>query len=129
MNKQLKSPKEWFKQAGYDLETAEAMFKTVRYIYTVFMCHLSLEKALKGLYTKKFHQVPPRIHNLIYFIEKIGLKPPEEIYDSIFSLNRVSIPTRYPDNLTRMLKEYNQKITKAMLKSSEEALKWLKTKL
>ena len=30
---------EWFKQAEYDLETASAMFKTGRYIYTVFICH------------------------------------------------------------------------------------------
>lgn len=116
MNKQLKSPKEWFNQADYDLETAEAMFKTKRFIYAVFMCHLSLEKALKGLYTKKFSQVPPKIHNLIYLIEKIGLKPPEEIYDFIFSLNRVSIPTRYPDDLKRMLKEYNQKNHKSNAK-------------
>lgn len=50
MNKRLKPSEEWFTQAKYDLETAEAMFKTRRYIYTVFMCHLSIEKALKGVY-------------------------------------------------------------------------------
>ncbi|MEO0284618.1 MAG: HEPN domain-containing protein [candidate division WOR-3 bacterium] len=37
----FKPTEEWFKQAEYDLETAYAMFKTGRYIYTVFMCHLS----------------------------------------------------------------------------------------
>lgn len=41
--KKLKSPEEWFIQASYDLDTAEAMFKTERYMYTVFMCHLSIE--------------------------------------------------------------------------------------
>jgi HEPN domain-containing protein len=51
--KRFKPPVEWFKQADYDLETAEAMFITGRYIYTVFMCHLSIEKELKGLYAKK----------------------------------------------------------------------------
>lgn len=129
MNKKLKSPEEWFNQANYDLETAKAMFKAKRYIYTVFMCHLSLEKAFKGFYTKALHQVPPKIHNLIYFIEKMRLKLPEKMYDFIFSLNRVSIPTRYPDDLKRMLKDYDQGITKTILKSSEEALKWLRAKL
>lgn len=38
---------EWFKQADYDLGTAEAMFRSRRYIYSIFMCHLCLEKALK----------------------------------------------------------------------------------
>uniref|UniRef100_A0A7C4YD27 HEPN domain-containing protein n=1 Tax=candidate division WOR-3 bacterium TaxID=2052148 RepID=A0A7C4YD27_UNCW3 len=39
-----------------------------RYIYTVFMCHLSVEKALKGLYVKKFKKNPPKKHNLIFFV-------------------------------------------------------------
>lgn len=49
--------KEWLKQAEYDLGTAEAMFKSKRYIYTVFMCHLSIEKALKGLYGKEIKRI------------------------------------------------------------------------
>ncbi len=35
----FKPVKEWFIQADYDFGTAEAMFKTGRYIYAVFMCH------------------------------------------------------------------------------------------
>lgn len=127
--KKLKTAAEWFNQADYDLETANAMFKTGRYIYTVFMCHLGIEKALKGLYIQKFNQTPPKIHNLLYFIEKIKLKPSAEIYDFIFSLNRVSIPTRYPDDLERMLNDYNQKSTKTLLRRSKEVLKWLRIQL
>ena len=39
--------KEWLKQVEYDFKTAEVMLKGGRYIYCVFMCHLSLEKMLK----------------------------------------------------------------------------------
>jgi HEPN domain-containing protein len=42
------------------LGTAEAMFDAGRYIYTVFMWHLSIEKALKGLYAKKFKRTRQR---------------------------------------------------------------------
>jgi len=129
MTQKLKLPEEWLKQADYDLETAKAMFKTKRYIYTIFMCHLSIEKALKGIYTKKFNEIPPKIHNLLYFIEKIKLTPSEEMYDFIFSLNRVSIPTRYPDDLQKILKDFDQKITKIILEKSEEVVKWLKIML
>lgn len=129
MSKELKKPEEWFKQATYDIETAEAMFKTGRYIYTVFMCHLSVEKALKGLYTKYLKQTPTKTHNLLYLIEKIKLEAGEELYDFIFSLNRASVPTRYPDDLERMKKEYSRKITEDVLKKSKETLKWLKTRL
>ncbi len=34
----------WIIQAEYDLGTAEDMFKAGRYIYTIFMCHLAVEK-------------------------------------------------------------------------------------
>lgn len=42
-----KEVQNWLDSANYDLETAEHMFKTGRYIYTVFMCHSALEKVLK----------------------------------------------------------------------------------
>ena len=69
-----KKPLEWFKQADYDIKTAKIMFDNKRYIYAVFMCHLSIEKALKGLYEKRLAKVPPKVHNLIFLIEKIELE-------------------------------------------------------
>ncbi|MGA1841198.1 MAG: HEPN domain-containing protein [bacterium] len=77
---------EWLNQADYDMETAEFMFKGGRYIYTIFMCHLSIEKAL----------------------------------------NRLSVTTRYPDNLQKMLKDYSKEKTKDLILKSEEVLKWIK---
>jgi HEPN domain-containing protein len=45
-----KSPDEWLLQADYDMDTAGSMFRESRHFYAVFMCHLSIEKALKGLF-------------------------------------------------------------------------------
>jgi len=125
----LKPPEEWFIQAFYDLDTADVIFETGRYMYTVFMCHLSIEKALKGLYTKKLEEIPPKTHSLIYLAEKIGIQMPENLYDFVFSLNRVSVPTRYPDDLKRILKDYNKDITKEILTKSKDVLEWLKERL
>ena len=125
----FKPPEEWFIQSSYDLDTANAIFETGRYMYAVFMCHLSIEKALKGLYAKNLSEEPPKTHSLIYLIEKIGIQMPENLYDLIFSLNRVSVPTRYPDYLKRILKDYNMDITKEILTKSKDVLKWLKEKL
>jgi HEPN domain-containing protein len=124
-----KKPDEWFRQADYDIKTAEYLFKGGRYIYAVFMCHLSMEKALKGLFQKYLNEIPPKVHNLIFLIEKIGLKVPDDLYDMVFNLNRISIPTRYPDDLKRMRKEYNKKRTADILNKSKELLKWLKAQL
>ena len=120
---------EWFKQADYDLKTAEAMLKTKRYIYTVFMCHLSIEKALKGLYAKKFKTNPPKIHNLNYFCEKIKLELNPEHQDFVDKLNTLSVPTRYPYELEKLLKDYKKDVTASVLNQTKELLICLKNLL
>ena len=125
----VKSPQEWRKQADYDIKTAEIMFDNKRYFYAVFMCHLSIEKALKGIYLDRLKEIPPKTHNLVYLVEKIKLLLPENLYDSVFALNRVSVPTRYPDDIQRMLKDYNEERTKKVIESGKEVLQWLKKQL
>ena len=124
-----KTPQERLKQADYDIKTAEIMFDNKRYFYAVFMCHLSIEKALKGIYLDRLKEIPPKTHNLVYLVEKIKLLLPENLYDSVFALNRVSVPTRYPDDLQRMLKDYNEERTKKVIESGKEVLQWLKKQL
>jgi len=124
-----KKPLEWFKQADYDIKTAEYLFIGRKYIYSVFFCHLSLEKALKGLYQKRLGKLPPKVHNLIYLIEKIGVELPDDLYKWVSALNRISIPTRYPEDLRKMQKDYNKKNTEEIIKKTKEVLKWLKNQL
>lgn len=35
--------KNWVATSNYDLQTADAMYKTGRYLYVVFMCHLRIK--------------------------------------------------------------------------------------
>jgi HEPN domain-containing protein len=74
-------------------------------------------------------EIPPKTHNLVYLVEKIKVQLPENLYDSVFALNRVSVPTRYPDDLQRMLKDYNEERTKKIIDSGKEVLQWLKKQL
>jgi len=120
-----KPTEEWLTQANYDMDTADYMFRGGRYMYAVFMCHLSLEKALKGRYAEILGKEPPKTHNLLYLLEKMKLKLPEALCDFISTLNRVSIPTRYPDDLQRILKDYDKKKTKEVLDQSKQVLQWL----
>ena len=123
-----KSQTEWFKQAEYDMESAQAMFAAGRYIYTIFLCHLAIEKALKGILAGQGEQLPPKTHNLIYLVELCRLALPEEISEPIFFLNRLSIPTRYPDDLEKLQREFSRKRSVELLQRSREVLKWLKEK-
>jgi HEPN domain-containing protein len=125
----FKTSEEWFRQAEYDLGTAEAMFDAGRYIYTVFMCHLSIEKALKGLYAKKFKKNPPKIHNLNYFCELVEIVLEKDLQEFIDNLNDLSVPTRYPDELDKLLKDYKKEDTFKVLEKTKELLLCLKKML
>ena len=118
--------KEWLKQADYDIETAEFMFNGGRYFYSVFMCHLSIEKALKALYQFRLEQAPPKTHNLVYLLNKIELKPDEAIGRFMIKLNEANIATRYPEDLVTLQKNYSKDITATIFENTKGALEWIK---
>lgn len=122
----MKTFQEWLFQSEYDLKTAEAMFDSGRYFYAAFMCHLSIEKCLKGLFTKILNELPPKTHNLVYLLEKIGLQAPKYIYEFIYSINAESVATRYPEDLQQLLKDYTKEKASEIIKNSKEVLVWLK---
>lgn len=117
---------EWLKQAEYDINTAEFMYDGGRFFYAVFMCHLAVEKVLKGLFQQKLQETPPKTHNLVYLLSKIGIRPDENIGKFITKLNEASIATRYPDDIDVLQRNYTQAVTKQILSQTKEALEWIK---
>ena len=87
----------------------------VRSIVVQMSCHLSIEKALKGLYFKILDEVPPKTHNLLYLVNKVGKKPEQELGKFITKLNTASVATRYPDDLAKIQAAYTEEITKDMI--------------
>ncbi|MHC4445335.1 MAG: HEPN domain-containing protein [Planctomycetota bacterium] len=117
---------EWLKQADYDMETADAIFNSGRYFYAVFMCHLSIERGLKGLYFKVLQEVPPKTHNLIYLLTKIDIRPELDLEKFITKLNTASLATRYPDDLVKIQAAYTEEVTKDIINNSKDVLQWIK---
>ena len=117
---------EWYFQSDYDLETAFDMFKSGRYVYSIFMCHLSLEKVLKGLLVKTKGEYPSKSHSLIYFVEKLELKMEDSKYEFLFILNKISVPTRYPEDLRKLVAAYSKERTDNILNRTKEIQLWIK---
>ena len=117
---------EWYFQSDYDLETAVDMLKSGRTVYCVFMCHLSLEKALKGLLVKRTGDFPSKSHSLVYFLEKLELELDETQYEFVFMLNKISVPTRYPDDLRKLFAAYTKERTELILNQTREVQLWIK---
>ncbi len=122
MKKEIKN---WLDSAKYDMETAEHMFNSGRYIYTIFMCHLAIEKALKAKVQQTTGETPPRIHNLVHLVELAKLAPPEQMNRFLGELSNLSIVTRYPRDFQEMLKAFTKERTETFLRKTKEAFRWV----
>jgi HEPN domain-containing protein len=126
MNNKFKSAQEWMKQADYDLKSAEILLKGKRYLHAVFLCHLAVEKALKAIYANRFRKDPPRIHSLNYFVDILKIEPGEDMKKFLDQLSDLSVPTRYPEEIMDLEKEYDQELGKSVLKKGKEFMAWAK---
>ena len=122
-----KGYQEWIRQADYDFKTAKFMFKGGRYFYTVFMCHLAIEKILKSLFYKKLKEFPPKTHSLIYLVNKIDIHPPEKIGRFLIKIDQASVVTRYPEDLARLQKDYTKGVVEKILLQTQGTIRWAKT--
>jgi len=118
--------KNWIDTANYDIKTAEAMFKSKRFIYVVFMCHLAIEKMVKAVISAETEGLPPKSHSLLYLSDKALIKYPEDKQEFIEQLDNVSVVTRYPEDLKKMAKEFNKNKTKEVLDMTRRTLRWLR---
>jgi HEPN domain-containing protein len=115
----------WVSQAEYDLETARVLLRSRRYVYTIFMCHLSIEKLLKACITEFRDEFPPRIHDLVRLAGLAGIQFPQEMSEFVAKLSGQGIVTRYPDNLGH----YTRKIAGDYLTGTQEVFAWLLQRL
>ncbi len=122
MKKEIKN---WLDSGSYDLETAEHMFRGGRYIYTIFMCHLSIEKALKAKVEEITGKTPPKTHSLGYLLELATLSPSEKIEKFLGELNNLSVVTRYPKDFQEMFKAFTKERAEDFLKKTKETFQWI----
>ena len=112
----------WLATSEYDLETAEHMLKTGRYIYVVFMCHLSIEQALKAIVQEVTSAAPPRTHNLVRLMDlvKISLELPLDKF--VRNLTTASVATRYPEELSKLRAQFPASVAREHFELTKEVL-------
>ena len=121
-----KDTKNYIKSAEYDLKTADFMLNSGRYIYVIFMCHLSLEKILKAIVTEITQKISPKSHNSIYLLKLGNIQLPSESFDFIAKINNASIVTRYPEDFSKILEAYPKSVAEEYLFKTKEILECLK---
>ena len=114
--------KYWIELAEYDLDVAKSMLKTEKYLYVGFMCHQTIEKALKGYFQQKLNDTPPYTHNLIKLAGDASLieEMSEEDFIWLSELNPLNIEARYPTYRDFINQKLNKEICDNLCLKTEE---------
>ncbi len=116
----------WLERAEYDLDTAEAMITTARYIYAVFMCQQAVEKSFKALIAYRGLEVPP-IHNLRRLAEASGTvsKLNQEDLKKLDFLSQYYLNARYKEDLQELSKQVGEDTARQFFEFAKEKIRWL----
>jgi HEPN domain-containing protein len=123
--------KYWTEVSDYDIETAEAMLKAERYLYVAFMCHQSVEKILKAVYSSINENQPPFSHGLVLLAKKAGIydEMTDEYKDFLDILQPLNIEARYPSDKDEILRSLTKEKCRDILNKTREIRQWIKMKL
>ena len=125
--------KHWLNLADYDIETAKVMLDGRRYLYVGFMCHQTIEKALKAVISRDCAEgeIPPKIHDLskLAIRAKLFDLMSEEQQDFIDYLNPLNVEARYSEYKDEVATGLTKENCKKMIMETEELLCWIKEQL
>jgi HEPN domain-containing protein len=123
----------WLDLADYDIESAKVMLKGGRYLYVGFMCHQTIEKALKAVIARDCTEddIPPKTHNLIRLSDLSGLSGKMTLGQAslLEKMNPLNIEARYPDNKSLIAEALTKEYCKELVKDTEDLLLWIKQQL
>lgn len=121
----------WAEMSDYDMDTADAMLVTGRYLYVGFMCHQVIEKILKAYWTAHLLEPPLKIHSLSRLAEKTELDKimSEEQLDFIDRLEPLNIEARYPSYKERLFRSLTKEYCVDLLKQTKDLQSWIKSRL
>jgi len=119
--------KKWLER---DLQTADAMLNTARYIYAVFMCQQAIEKAMKAFIVNAGKEVLP-IHNLRRLAENSGLisQLNEEQLIKLDFLSQYYINARYKEDIAELSRGITKEFAADIIIFTKELITWITRKI
>jgi HEPN domain-containing protein len=117
----------WTDKAKDELETATIMFNSAKYLYTGFMCHQCIEKALKAYYIYLNDKRQPHQHNLEALADMTNLldKFDDSQKEILKKLKPLYIETRYEDEKNVIAELLTKSYCKDLLSETEVMLNWI----
>lgn len=121
----------WMDIADYDLDTAEAMYQTGRWLYVAFMCHQVIEKILKAYWCATQPDDPPYTHNHKRLASGCGLygSMSEKQKDFIETVTNYNIEARYPEDREALSRTLTKQACRELIEETKRMQIWIKEKL
>ena len=121
----------WLDIADYDLDTAEAMFQTGRWLYVAFMCHQVIEKTLKAYWCGTREDDPPYTHSHMRLSEDSGLyaQMNDEQRDFLDTITNYNIEARYPEDKEALAKTLTKDFCRKIIDDTKQLQLWIREKL
>ena len=121
----------WLDIENYDIETAEAMYATGRWLYVAFMCHQVIEKMLKAHWCRANEDDPPYTHNHKRLATGCGLyeQMNAEQRDLIETIANYNIEARYPENKDALSQTLTPQVCRLLIDDTKQLQEWIKNKL
>lgn len=119
----------WLETSNEDMRVARDLFRSKRFAYCLFFCHLAIEKMLKALVVAKTRDHAPWTHNLPFLAGKTNLNLNDDNTGFRAEMTRWNLEARYPSDVEDIKKAATLSGTKALLGKTESFTKWLKSQL
>lgn len=118
----------WRESAERDWATAERLFKLKEYVWSLFLCHLTIEKLLKAVLINK-NQRPKFTHDLNELARQSGITVPSNFLEWLKTISRFNIEARYDEYKRSLHNIATLKFTTTWHERSAEVVQWLKQQL
>jgi HEPN domain-containing protein len=117
----------WFDLVDEDIIVAESNFNNKHFSWCLFICHLAVEKSLKGLFVQNLAETPPKVHDLVKLAKMAGLSISDNDLRFLNQMNRFNIEARYPEYKNNIKEIATSKFTLEKLNKTKEIIQWLKS--
>ena len=121
----------WIEIANYDIDTAEAMYQTARWLYVAFMCHQAIEKTMKAYWCGTREDDPPYTHNHKRLASGCGLyeQMSDEQRKFIETVTNYNIEARYPEDKDALYRQLSKQACRQMIDETKQLMQWMKEEL
>jgi HEPN domain-containing protein len=120
----------WLDLAKEDIDVANGLLGLGKLLYAGFICHLSVEKALKAR-IESTGVTPLKIHNLIRLAEIGGILQlmTDEQKEILKALNPLQIEARYPAYKKQAESIITDDQCAGMISQAKEMIEWIEKQL